>query len=89
MSKAWAKGSTSQWRRVRARVLAENLITNGGRCAVALDVCTGAAEEVHHTKGRAVTGDDPRFLVATCKACNLKLGDVTVASPEPRPVTKW
>jgi len=90
MSKAWAGGSTSRWRRLRAAILEENQRVNGGRCQAALGgVCTGWAEQAHHTKGRAVTGDDPRFIIATCRACNLKLGDVTATSPEPRPVTKW
>lgn len=90
MSKAWASGSSRRWRRTRAGVLAENRRLNGSRCQAGVaGVCTGWAEQVHHTKGRAVTGDDPRFLVATCQACNLALGDVTAASPEPRPVTKW
>lgn len=90
MSRAWSKGSTSRWRKIRAAVLADNLTANGGRCAVALaGTCTGLATEVHHVLGRNVSGDDPRYLQATCKACNLAIGEPGRVSPAPRPVTKW
>jgi hypothetical protein len=100
---AWARGSTRRWRRTRAHALAENGRTNGGRCAVALNgsrpcpkhpqrrcaPCTGKANTVHHTRGRAVTGDDPRFLLASCTPCNLHIGEPDTAGPQPSPVTKW
>lgn len=92
MSRSWSKGSTSAWRRTRALILANNRATNGGRCTAAIEgVCTGTADQAHHTKGRAVTGDDPRYLAAVCGACNRKIGDPTrrSSSPEPRPHSKW
>lgn len=86
MSKAWAKGSTRAWRRTRGLVLARD----GYRCRLQLEVCTGHATHVHHTQGRGVTGDDPRYLVAACRACNLAVGDPTkAADPKPEPRTRW
>ena len=90
MSKAWAQGSTYQWRAVRARVLRANAAENGGRCVVQLpDVCEGQANQVHHTMGRAVTGDDPRYLVAVCGACNRAIGEPKHNSPQHRRVSEW
>lgn len=93
MSEAWKNGSTREWRRIRQLVLDDNLLHNGGRCVPQIpEICTGHAETAHHTKGRKVTGDDPRFLVAACTACNLHIGDPTklaAVDPEPRPATKW
>lgn len=52
--------------------------------------CRGKADCVHHTLGKAVTGDDPDYCVAACTPCNLKLGDVTkAADPPPSPTTRW
>lgn len=105
MSKGWTGGSTRRWRRIRAAVLEENLVTNGGRCTLQIPtVCTLTADTGHHTEGREITGDDPRFVVATCKACNLHIGHppshdplcplcaqrpANVLDPEPRPATRW
>lgn len=87
MSSAWAKGSTRAWRRIRALVLARD----GHRCRLQLpDVCTGRATHAHHTVGKAVTGDDPTFLVAACAACNGRTGDPRgKPDPPPRPRTRW
>lgn len=89
MSKAWSKGSTRAWRRIRARVLARD----GYRCRINLDGCTGleagGATHVHHTVGRAVSGDDPRYLVAACEWCNLKTGDPGRHEPTPKYVSRW
>jgi len=90
MSKSWAGNKGRAWRRIRRRVLDENQRTNDGRCTLELPgVCAGQADTVHHTLGRAVTGDDPRYLVAVCKACNLKVGEPRRSSPPHRPVTSW
>lgn len=89
MSKAWAGGSTRQWRRIRARILAENLRTNHGRCTLQLRGCTGQANTVHHVQGRAVTGDDPKHLAACCRACNLKIGEPGKDSPPTKRVSRW
>lgn len=85
MSRAWAKGSTPAWRRTRARVLARD----GHRCQLRLRGCRGAADQVHHTVGREVSGDDPRFLVAACAWCNRKTGDPQANNPQPRRVSRW
>jgi hypothetical protein len=71
-------------------VLANNLATNGGRCTLQLEgVCTGQATQVHHTLGRAATGDDPRYLTAVCKACNLSVGDPVRHNPQPKLISRW
>lgn len=90
MSKAWRGGSTSAWRRVRAQVLADNLARTGGACTarVAPD-CSGVAEQVHHTRGRGETGDDPRHLAAVCRACNLHIGQPGRTHPRPTPRSNW
>lgn len=90
MSKAWAGGSTTAWRKTRALVLANNQATNGGRCTLAIpDMCTGQATQVHHTLGRNVTGDDPRYLAATCAECNQHVGDPTKHNPQPKLISRW
>lgn len=90
MSKAWASGSTSRWRRVRAAVLLANQMAAGGQCQAGVaGVCTGLADTVHHTLGRAVTGDDMRYLIAVCRSCNLHIGEPGRHSPTPKIITKW
>lgn len=90
MSKAWAKGSTTAWRKLRTQVLQANLLENQGRCTVRIEgVCTGQANTVHHTMGRAVTGDDPRYLVATCRECNASIGEPKNNSPQHKRVSEW
>jgi 5-methylcytosine-specific restriction endonuclease McrA len=82
----WDGGSTWAWRKTRAGVLRRD----GYRCKVGTPVCVGIATHVHHTRGRAVTGDDPRFLVASCAPCNLRIGDPTKhADPPNKAVTSW
>ena len=43
----------------------------------------------HHVAGKAATGDDPRFMVATCAPCNLAIGDPLAGDPAPIPHTAW
>lgn len=96
MSRTWAKGSDRAWRRLRLYVLNRDR----WQCQLKLDGCTGREPwsllaapykaHVHHTHGRAVTGDDPAHLVAACAHCNLKTGDPTrQPDPPPRPRTRW
>lgn len=89
MSKNWAKGSTGRWRKVRARVLLANQLTNQGRCTLRLAGCTGQAEQVHHVLGRNVTGDDEKYLAAVCQHCNGKAGDPTRIAPRPKRISNW
>jgi len=97
MSKTWKRGSTRQWRRRRDEILIRDA---GKGCRAHRDgwcnrvpgehQCTGTQDCVHHTHGRAATGDDPRYLVASCTACNLHIGDPTKhGDPKPRSVTRW
>lgn len=86
MSKAWAGGSTPAWRKIRAYVLARDKY----QCQLRTDVCTTTATQVHHTHGRAATGDDPQYLCAACQPCNVKIGDPTRAPDPPgRGLTRW
>lgn len=88
MSGSWKGGSTRRWRRVRSLTYA----TQGRRCVLRLSGCTDWADEVHHTQGKAVTGDDPRHVVPACAHCNGKAGDPAAAArvdPRPRPRTRW
>lgn len=102
---SWAKGSTREWRRLRSFVLsrdgyrcrahvdgwcARSGNTNEHTCTVHATLSGPHAGHAHHTKGRAVTGDDPLFIVAACKACNLHIGNPTQQpDPEPTPRTRW
>lgn len=84
MSRGWAGGSTRRWRRVRTHVLARDQ----HRCQLRIEgMCRTRADCVHHTLGKAVTGDDPEHLVAACTPCNLKVGDPRATDPAPRPGT--
>lgn len=86
MSKRWAKGSTTAWRRVRAFVLQRD----GHRCRLQLaGVCKSVATQVHHTQARELVGDDPAYLIATCQPCNARVGDPTRHDPPPRPRAWW
>lgn len=85
MSRAWSKGSTTAWRKLRLVVLARDLY----RCRIQLDGCTTVATHVHHTMGKA-RGDDPAHLVAACAPCNLKTGDPNKGKDPPgRAMTRW
>jgi hypothetical protein len=100
MSNGWTGGSTRRWRKVRAAVLLANAQQHRGRCRLQVGtmcqrhgrpcpgVCTGLADSVHHARGKAA-GDDPRYLVACCAACNLHIGQPGAASPEPTPRSNW
>lgn len=69
--------------KLNKRILAEA----GYVCSVKrYEVCTGTAECVHHTLGRFVTGDDPRYMVASCKACNLAIGEPMKRMPLLKPL---
>jgi 5-methylcytosine-specific restriction endonuclease McrA len=71
MPGGWGRGSTRAWRKIRAMVLARD----HGQCQLRLAGCTVTATCVHHVVGRAVSGDDPRFLLASCQSCNLAIGE--------------
>jgi 5-methylcytosine-specific restriction endonuclease McrA len=90
MSRSWSGGSTRAWRELRRRILAANQLENSGRCQLAIQgVCTGLADQVHHTKGKA-HGDDPKHLVPACQACNLHVGNpARHHRPKPRPTSRW
>jgi hypothetical protein len=46
---------------------------------------------VHHTLGARISGNDMRYLVAAHRICNLKLGDPSrrTNDPKPRGMTLW
>ncbi len=102
MSAGWTGGSTTAWRRLRAQVLQANRLSNAGRCTVRVGalcprhhrrcegICTGVATQAHHTRGKR-HGDDPRYIVASCAACNGHVGDPATYTPNlarPNPV-RW
>lgn len=100
MSRSWSGGTGRGWRALRARILRANLAAHGGSCQLNVgahcprhdrpctDVCTGVATTVHHVRGKAA-GDDPRYLIACCAACNAHVGDPGTYDPRPRPVSNW
>lgn len=89
MSRSWKGGATRAYRKLRAAILLANARENKGRCTLRIEgVCTGQADQVHHVKGKRY-GDDPRWMVATCKACNLHVGDPSRISPEHKRVSRW
>lgn len=101
---SWSGGSSRRWRTLRAAVLARDGFrckahpTHCNAAGAGPHVCTGAAPlhggpgvagHAHHTQGKK-HGDDPRFIVAACPACNLAIGEPTArAAPRPRPRTRW
>lgn len=96
VSRAWAKGSTTAWRRLRAQVLQRDEY----QCQLRLDECVGLERwsltgkgqaHAHHIKGRAITGDDPRWIVCACGPCNLAVGDPKAQrhDPAPTPHSSW
>lgn len=88
MSKAWESGSDSRWRRFRTTILDRDKHV----CTLQTEVCTGAAQEVHHIIPLSKRGEkyDPANCAAACKACNAKLGNTDPnPQPEPRPTTEW
>lgn len=94
VSRAWnnslGNSGDSRWRAVRIKVLTTNAEVNGGRCQLMIDgVCTHRATQVHHTRSRAIVGDNPDYLMAVCKECNLLVGEPEKHSPMPVPHTQW
>lgn len=92
VSAGWTGGSTRRWRKRRAEVLERDR----NQCRLKVPgICTGTATCVHHTLGRAVTGDeDMRYLVASCTECNQHIGDPATHTDcplcaQPAPRTKW
>jgi hypothetical protein len=84
-SRHWVGGSTRAHRRARELVLA----AASGVCQLHIpNVCTHVATEAHHTLGRGRTGDDPQWMIAACKACNLHVGDPTRFDPAPS-IRQW
>jgi hypothetical protein len=78
--------SAGPYRRLRAEILERD----GWRCTLRIEgVCKVKADCVHHTLGRGVTGDDPRYMVAACTDCNLNVGDPRSLNPAPTPSTNW
>lgn len=80
-SRGWAGGSTWQWRKVRAYVLARD----GHVCQIRLACCISHATHVDHITPKVDGGsDDPRNLRAACGPCNLERGAPKPIAPRPR-----
>ena len=89
---AWAQGSTSAWRKLRAEVLAANRRNTGGACQLKYSPnCTNVATHVHHKTGAQVTGVivSPKDLLATCSTCNLSYGDPRKHTPAEVSLPDW
>lgn len=88
VSGAWAKGSTRRWRAIRRAVLHRDKWTCQ-LCGKPIDPVLKEPHpmsgQVHHTLGKGATGDDPRYLVAAHRDCNLKAR----TPPRPRRVSRW
>jgi hypothetical protein len=106
VSKSWTNGSTRRWRTTRATILDrdDHRCRMGdpthpiGKHQPRSTDCEWADHfrgqrgplHVHHTQGRATTGDDPRYMITSCGPCNLAIGDPTThPDPEPTPRTRW
>lgn len=95
MSNAWRSGSTAAWRRVRAAVLERDGWTCqlcGERIPHGLPRLDPLSAQVHHTRSRALVGDDPRWLQAAHRLCNARAGEpgyVQQGDPAPTPGTWW
>jgi hypothetical protein len=101
MSRAWQGGSSREWRRIRREVLARDRARkwlcrahDDGWCRRAgagPHDCERFMTQVHHVRGRLVTGDDVRYLVGSCPPCNYAIGDPQAARGEPacEAVTLW
>jgi 5-methylcytosine-specific restriction endonuclease McrA len=82
--RGWIRGSTRAWRKVRAYVLDRD----GRRCQLGLPGCTTIATRAHHTRDRALVGDNPAHLVAACAWCNQSTGEPGRHDPDPTPRTR-
>lgn len=85
MSRAWRKGSTSAWRRLRAIILDRDQ----HRCQVPVNKgltgyqpCGERATHVDHITPKSLGGQDvPANLRAACASCNLSRGARTDDQP--------
>jgi 5-methylcytosine-specific restriction endonuclease McrA len=86
MSQAWAGGSTTAWRKLRAAVL----LRDGGMCQTQTPgLCLVYADVAAHIIPKSAGGpDELGNLKASCAPCNQHEGD-DVGNPAPRPVTRW
>lgn len=78
MSRTWAGGSTTAWRRTRTAVLNRDQWTCQlchQRIPRGLPPTHPNAAQVHHTRSRELVGDDPQWLVAAHRQCNLAAGE--------------
>lgn len=92
MSKAWAKGSDTRWRRFRATVLRLDLPkSKRPRCQVDGPKCIGTATHVDHIHPLAMGGQkyDPLNVRPSCEPCNTGRRGHRPTNPPNRPVTKW
>lgn len=91
MSNAWGRGHTRESYAARNQVMAHNARTQGGRCQLGIPgTCTTRATQAHHTLGKAVTGNDTRYMIAVCGECNRKIGDPTKhKDPASIPLQGW
>lgn len=91
-SRSWPNGSTRAYRKARDHVLDRDGWTCQ-LCGKPIDrrlrsrhPMSGSA---HHTGDRALTGDNPRHMVAAHLLCNQQAGDPRKTDPTPTGRTQW
>jgi 5-methylcytosine-specific restriction endonuclease McrA len=89
--RAWGRGSTRAWRRTRLAVFNRDGWTCalcGGRIDPDLRSPAPGSAEAHHLLGKRY-GDDPAFLRAAHRSCNLAAGNPDTTDAPARPATDW
>jgi hypothetical protein len=86
VSRVWASGSTTAYRKFRALILARDKYA----CQLRLPGCTITGNQLHHLLGVAVSGKvcAPEHACASCFACNRSIGEVK-GDPHPSSRTAW
>jgi 5-methylcytosine-specific restriction endonuclease McrA len=85
MSRAWAGGSNTAWRKTRALVI----IRDNGRCQIRTPgICLIYADQVHHKLGKSIS-ERLEDLEAACGPCNRRVGDPSTRDPTPQPRQQW
>lgn len=92
-SRSWPNGSSRAYRKARERLLAGPEGQTCKLCGKPIDRRLRGPHpmsgSVHHIGDRALTGDDPRHMVAAHLLCNQQAGDPRTTDPAPTGRTRW